>query len=145
MRLGGVSLAAIRMLVADTNIIAYLYLENEFTPLAERLLEKDPHWCAPVLWRSELRNVLALYVRKKLLTVDDAVAIQTYAESLLVGNEYHLDSLSVLQLASASGQAAYDCEFIALAERLQVPLVTTDKKLLKAFPANAIPLSSAVA
>ena len=62
---------------------------------------------------------------------------------VIAGNEYHLDSPSVLKLAAASGLAAYDCEFVALAQRLGVPLVTTDKKLLSAFPAVAATLASA--
>ena len=59
------------MIVVDTNVIAYLFLPGEYTPLAERLLQKDPDWVAPVLWRSELRNVFALYVR--LVTQDKKV------------------------------------------------------------------------
>lgn len=62
------------MIVVDTNIITYLYLPTEYTALAERLLEQDPDWIAPSLWRSELRNVLAHYLRKRLLTFDKAFA-----------------------------------------------------------------------
>ncbi len=50
------------MIVVDTNVIAYLYLSNERSQQVERLLEKDSEWAAPLLWRSELRNVLALYL-----------------------------------------------------------------------------------
>lgn len=32
------------------------------------------------------------------------------------------------------GCTAYDCEFVALSQRLGVPLVTLDRALLKAFP-----------
>ena len=49
------------MIVADTNVIAY---PSPYTELAERLFGTDPHWIAPVLWRSEMRNVLALYLRR---------------------------------------------------------------------------------
>jgi hypothetical protein len=41
------------MIVVDTYIIAYMYLSAERSHQAERLLSVDPHWCAPVLWRSE--------------------------------------------------------------------------------------------
>jgi predicted nucleic acid-binding protein len=130
------------MIVVDTNTIAYLYIASEFTPLAERLAAKDSHWAAPTLWRSEMRNVLALYLRKKLLTFDHVLAIQAQAEAHLAGNEYTLESRDVLKIASDSGFSAYDCEFIALAQILGVPLVTTDKKLLRAFPAVAVSLES---
>ncbi|UZR30848.1 PIN domain-containing protein [Methylococcus mesophilus] len=54
------------MIVVDANILAYLYLPTAFTPLAERLLEHEPDWRVPLLWRSELRNVLTLYLRRRL-------------------------------------------------------------------------------
>jgi hypothetical protein len=43
----------------------------------------------------------------------------------------------VLGLASRPGCSAYDCEFVALAMDLEVPLVTCDRKLAKAFPTVA--------
>ncbi|WP_081576805.1 type II toxin-antitoxin system VapC family toxin, partial [Acidithiobacillus thiooxidans] len=125
----------------DSNVIAYLYLPGEFTAEAERLLERDPDWVAPLLWRSELRNILALYIRKKLLEFDQAFRIQREAETLLADHEYDVDSFEVLTLARDSGCSAYDCEFIALARQLDVKLVTMDAKLRKAFPATTIGLS----
>ncbi|MBU2841551.1 type II toxin-antitoxin system VapC family toxin [Acidithiobacillus thiooxidans] len=129
------------MIVVDSNVIAYLYLPGEFTAEAERLLERDPDWVAPLLWRSELRNILALYIRKKLLEFDQAFRIQREAETLLADHEYDVDSFEVLTLARDSGCSAYDCEFIALARQLDVKLVTMDAKLRKAFPATTIGIS----
>jgi predicted nucleic acid-binding protein len=63
--------------------------------------------------------------------------LQREAESLLSGNEYEMDSLDVLTLVRDSDCSAYDCEFVALAKRLGVDLVTMDKKVLRAFPAIA--------
>nr|WP_299246010.1 type II toxin-antitoxin system VapC family toxin [uncultured Halomonas sp.] len=126
------------MIVADTNTIAYLYLPTEHTEAAESVLKKDAQWLVPRLWRSELRNILALYMRKGLLELTTAYQIQGQAEKLLAGNEYELDSLSVLVLAEETGCSAYDCEFVALAQRFDIPLVTSDKKLLRAFPEQAI-------
>ncbi len=131
------------MIVVDTNVTAYLYLPSEYTELAERLLRQDPDWVVPTLWRSEFRNVLALYLRKQLLRFDRAYAIQREAEALLAGREYELDSYDVLRLAEASGCSAYDCEFVALAGKLGVRLVTMDRKVLDAFPAIARSLVAA--
>ena len=130
------------MIVVDTNVIAALYLPSDHTMRAETLLQQDPHWIAPSLWRSELRNVLALYMRKQLLTFDQAYNIQTEAESLLAGREYDVDSLEILRMTQASGCSAYDCEFAALARRMAVKLITLDKQLLAAFPDNTIALNS---
>ena len=121
------------MIVVDTNIIAALYLPSDLTAQAENLLQREPQWAAPVLWRSEFRNVLALYLRKKILSFDEAYRIQSEAESLLADNEYDMASFEILQLAEVSGCSAYDCEFIALAKRLNVRLFTQDKQILAAF------------
>lgn len=122
------------MIVVDTNVIAYLYLPGELTARAERLLEKDADWAVPLLWRSELRNVLATYLRSGLLELEGAYRIQREAEALLGHSEYEVESFDVLRLAAESGCSAYDCEFVALAKRLDTKLVTTDARLRKAFP-----------
>lgn len=129
------------MIVVDTNVLAYLYLPGEFTLAAEALLERDHNWTAPILWRSEFRNILAGYMRQKSMTFDQAHALQSEAESLLAGAEYEVDSLKVLELVRDSNCSAYDCEFIALAETLQTKLVTMDAKLLKAFPKVTVRLA----
>ena len=59
--------------------------------------------------------------------------MQREAESLLSGNEYKIDSLDVLTLGRDSECSAYDCEFVALAKRLDVNLATMDKKVLRSF------------
>ena len=125
------------MIVVDTNILAYLYLPAEHTQKAEALLANDPDWIVPTLWRSEFRNVLALYLRKNLLTFEHALAIQDEAESLLQDNEFVVTSFDVLQLVQNSECSAYDCEFVSLAQNMNVPLITMDKKILKNFPNTA--------
>ena len=129
------------MIVVDSNVVAYLYLPGEHTAKAEALLERDPDWAAPVLWRSEFRNILAGYLRRRTLTFDQACSLQREAEDLLTGAEFEVDSEAVLDLVRASDCSSYDCEFIALANALQVALVTMDAKLLRAFPKRALPLA----
>lgn len=126
------------MIVVDTNIIAYLYLQGEHTTQAEAVLQKDAEWVAPSLWKSEFRNVLAFYLRQRHLSLEDAHAIMQEAELLLQGREYDVSSPRVLDLAAASRCSAYDCEFVALAQDLDVSLVTADKKILTAFPETAV-------
>lgn len=122
------------MIVVDANILAYLQLPGIHTPAAEALLQSDPDWAAPALWRSEFRNVLAGYLRRGALTLDQACRIQDETEDLMRGTEYEVDSASVLRLLPDSGCSAYDCEYVALATKLGVSLVTRDKQVLRAFP-----------
>lgn len=130
------------MIVVDSNVVAYLYLPGDHTAKAEALLERDPDWAVPVLWRSEFRNILAGYLRRKSLTFAQACGLQSEAEDLLAGSEFEVDSKAVLALVRDSDCSAYDCEFVALAQKLQIKLVTMDAKLLKAFPKHADSLAA---
>ncbi len=86
--------------------------------------------------------MLAFYLRQGLLSLDDARAIIREAELFLQGREYGVSSVRVLDLAAASRCSAYDCEFVALAQDLDVPLVTADKKILTAFPETAVSMAA---
>jgi predicted nucleic acid-binding protein len=130
------------VIVVDTNVLAYLYLPGEHTSHAEALLERDPDWAAPVLWRSEFRNILAGYMRRRALTFEQAREVQAEAESLLSGSEHDVDSQQVLELVRDSDCSAYDCEFIAVAMKLGARLVTMDARLLRAFPRHAVALTA---
>ena len=129
------------MIVVDTNVIGYLFLSSEQSLFAEQALKIDSEWAAPLIWRSELRNVLALYMRKNIIKLEHAQRIMNSALELLRGREYEVSSYDVLSLASESGCSAYDCEFIAVANELKVSLLTSDKQLFQKFPEVTISLS----
>jgi predicted nucleic acid-binding protein len=132
------------MIVVDTNVVAYLLIPGERTPRARAALLKDPEWAAPILWRSEFRNVLALYMRRNRLSLADALSLAEEAEGLFEGREHSVESRDVLSLCSTSGCSGYDCEFAALAVRLGVPLVTADAELLQRIPSASISLDAFV-
>lgn len=125
------------MIVVDANVLASLYLPTDYTAGAEALFERDSDWVAPVLWRSEFRNILAGYMRRRTLSFDQARDVQSEAESLLSGSEYEVESRQVLELVHDSDCSAYDCEYVALAMTLGVKLVTMDTTILRAFPKHA--------
>ncbi len=126
------------MIVVDTNIIGYLYLSSERSGQAEKVLLKDSQWSVPILWKSELRNVLAQYLGRGILSFEDVVRIMDEATRLMDGREYEVASMDVLQLVRESKCSAYDCEFVALARNLNVPLVTVDIQILREFPTDAV-------
>lgn len=129
------------MIVVDTNILAYLYIQGERSNQVENLLIADANWCTPVLWRSEFRSVLGLYLRKALLSLEEVLLIIDQAEKLLIDNEYELPSANIMRLVNECNCSAYDCEFVALAQFLRVPLVTEDRKILTEFPEFAVSVS----
>ncbi len=130
------------MIVVDTNIISYLYISGERSRQVERLLSVDAHWSAPVLWRSEFRSVLGRYLRSNYLSLDEVLHIIQQAEQLLSENEYEVPSAHIMQLVNSSKCSAYDCEFVALAQHLDVPLITADKTILREFPGIAKPIDT---
>ncbi len=129
------------MIVVDTNIPAYLTIPGGQQSRAAELLARDPVWLAPLLWKSEFRNILATYLKRKEFSLEHAIAIQEEAENLVQDVSLIADSRAILELTHASGCTAYDCEFVALAQELNVPLITNDRQILKAFPDIAIPLA----
>jgi predicted nucleic acid-binding protein len=125
------------MIVVDTNVLAYLWLPGQRTAAAENLLRNDPDWTAPLLWRSEFRNVLAGCLRRGDLNLETALQIVDGAEGQMRGREFAVPSAQVLARVDESDCSAYDCEFIVLAEELGVALITSDERLLKSFPSVA--------
>ncbi|HEU4369039.1 MAG TPA: type II toxin-antitoxin system VapC family toxin [Methylomirabilota bacterium] len=126
------------MIVVDTNLVVYFWISGERTAHAEAVLRRDAAWAAPVLWRSEFRSALIRLVRLQAVTLDFAHDVVTRAEQAMSGREYSVVSHRVLTLAERSGCSAYDCEFVALAADLGVPLVTSDAHVLRAFPDRAV-------
>lgn len=130
------------MIVVDTNIIGYLFLTSSKSLLCEQAFRKDPIWAAPLLWRSEMRNVLAMYLRGGYLNLDDARQIMNAASALMQSQEYEVTSEHVLDLVNTSACSAYDCEFVALAQDLGQSLVTADQQILRDFPEIAVSLEA---
>ena len=130
------------MIVVDTHLIAGLWLPCAHTDLAERTARKDPEWVTPHLWRSEFRNLLAGLIHKKQISLDLAFRLVEEAETFLTRHECAVPAKKVMQLAATSGCSAYDCEFVALAMELDVPLVSTNPGVLAKFPGIAVPLEA---
>jgi predicted nucleic acid-binding protein len=126
------------VIVVDTNVRVYLLMPGERTEQAERVFRRDPVWVAPLLWRSEFRSVLAVYMRQALLSLDHALQLMDRAEILMQGKEYEVSSGHVLSLVAGTRCSAYDGEFVALAQDLGLSLVTSDARLLAEFPATTI-------
>ena len=132
------------MIVVDSNVIAYCWIHGARTEAAHRLRRLDADWHAPVSWRSELRNILAGSRRDGSLDEQQVTRIMAAAEAGLAGREHHLPSERVFQVIEASRLSAYDAEFVALAEILDVTLVTEDRAVLSAFPERAISIEAAI-
>jgi predicted nucleic acid-binding protein len=130
------------VIVVDSNVIAYCWVNGPLTDLAQRVRVKEPDWHVPILWRSEMRSILTGYLRDSSLTRPQVARIMDAAENALAGSEHLVPSASVFEIVGKSRLAAYDCEFVALASVLAVPLVTADKAVLKAWPQRALTMEA---
>ena len=131
------------MIVADTNLLVYLYITGDKSSIALRVLEKDPHWVVPPLWQSEFRNVLAGYMRKG-MSLKKAQQIMGNALNAMKSRQVEPSSNKILELIEKSRCTAYDSEFIALAQQIGTVVVTADRQLLNSFPKIAISLEEFV-
>lgn len=119
------------MIVVDTNVIAYFLIEGERTPLARRLWRHEPRWRVPVLWRHEFLNVLASYARTGGIAPPAAKRLWQTASRFCAPMEVEVDLGTALQLALDQDISAYDAWYLTLADTLDVPLVSEDRRLRK--------------
>lgn len=134
------------MIVVDTDVVAYAFVRHDRgrAHLTDRVTEIDRDWAVPVLWLSEFRNVLASLMRFRGLDPEQAKRLALAAERQLEARTIPVYSPDVLDLVSRSGLTAYDCEFVAAARALGVPLVTGDRRIADAFPETAVTMEDFV-
>jgi len=122
------------VIVADTNLVAYLLIDGDRTLSARQLWQQDPDWHLPVLWRHEFLNVLASYARHSQAPIADIQELWRLALNLFTDKEHEADMEDAVQLAISYRISAYDAQFVSLAQTLGTILVTEDRQLLKQFP-----------
>ena len=125
------------MIVADVNLLVYLFVRGPWTSFAEAALVRDPVWVTPPLYRYELLNVMATNIRAGVLTIDQAKRIMEEIERT-VRVVADPDRTEVLRTSVASRLATFDCEYVVLAGTLGTRIVTADKGILSRFRDNAI-------
>jgi predicted nucleic acid-binding protein len=72
------------------------------------------------------------------MTLAQAIGTMEKAELLWRNREYAVPSDDVLELTAKHNVSAYDAEFVVLARRLKIPLVTYDGPVKKLFPNIAV-------
>ena len=115
------------MIVADTNLVLALSCRSDNTKRAFEILARDPEWIAPPIWESELRNALLKLIRSGSIGIQTANAATAFASKWVT--TLPVSSLAVLRIAESHGITAYDTEFAALGEWLEVPVLSYDTDL----------------
>jgi len=125
--------------VVDTNVVAYFLLGTEaYVDEARASLRALSNPVAPAHWEAELTNVVWMAMRAGVLSTEEGptrlglarrLGIESVATSTLCQG--------ALLRAVTSGVPVYDTLFVELAARLDCPLLTFDKAVLRAFPSIA--------
>ena len=133
------------MLIVDTNVVAYLLIEGDYTAAARSLHRRDDDWRSEAFIMIEFTNVLTASIAAR--RMNSALAHQFLADaaSLLHGKLTSLPHDSILSLAVQYRVTAYDARFLALAQQFDTPLVTEDEKLRAAAPKLTQSLAEALA
>ena len=132
--------------VVDANVVIKLFVDEDLSETARTLLgrmgnpEPDEFY-APDLLFAECGNVLWKYVRfhgydpqlarENLSDLTD-LALQIVPTAELVSDAFELGNLY--------GITVYDACYFALAQRLTLPLVTADEKLVKHLERTKLPI-----
>ena len=86
----------------------------------------------PAIWRLEVANVIATYVRSRGLLVDSARTMLAEILSLPVAVIDESPTPTIMQLAIDRGLTSYDASYLDVALRSGWPLVTLDRELVRA-------------
>lgn len=133
-------------MIVDANVLLYFHINHpDYSAEATKAIEAADRCFAPELWRSELRSALFQYVASEKatdlpgseLTLEKAIEHMAVAERI-VTHSFSVGSEEVLRLAYESGCSPYDCEYVQLAQEMELALVTYDRKLQRAFPNVAL-------
>ena len=114
--------------VIDTSVVVKWYAAEEDSLIARRLVGAD--LVAPDLILVELGHALWKKHRLEQLVAEQAHAgLRHLQETVALLPSASLVTVA-LQRAFELDHAVYDCVFLVLAERLQLPLITSDEKLV---------------
>lgn len=119
------------MIVADTCLVFHLFNETLLTGSAQKIIDKDPYWVLPPLWREEYANVLSKLARKEGRAIDDVINHFNYTIDELKNCEINVDTKKALQISIEYKISVYDAHFVALAIDFNTLLVTEDKEIIK--------------
>lgn len=133
------------MIVVDANILIYSLIEGDYTPLVNKLRERDTDWRTTGLCLHEILNVLATYQRRDLLTLAQCKKLLAHAEHFMKVAQCEVKMDAALAVAAKYAVTGYDAQYVALAKSLGAQLITEDRKLREAVPGIAFSMQEFLA
>jgi predicted nucleic acid-binding protein len=124
--------------VLDTSIALKWFLDDEgdraYSLSILNSLSDDHRPIVPWLWYYEIASVLLIQVHRKRISFEDAEAFLHLIGEMAIDTDPpdKIGILGLAQLARGHRLTGYDAAFLELANRLGLPLVTSDKELIRA-------------
>lgn len=107
---------------------------GDASALADEIVAGTTRAHAPDLIGPECANAMLRLVRAQRVTVDDAAELIDVASTApIVRHPSAPHTRAALELAVGLGISAYDAFYAVLAEGLELPLVTADRRLVEAI------------
>jgi predicted nucleic acid-binding protein len=119
------------MIVADANLLVYRYVRGPMSSLADAARAKEGDWRVPPFWKCEFTSAVLKMVRAEALTHAEATTAISDAHAEFASRETVVPQDRALAAALRYGTSAYDAQYVALAEMLNVSCVTADEPLAK--------------
>ena len=131
------------MIVVDCDVIAYLLIEGEKTSLARTLWTRENNWWMPELWLHEFLNILGHQRTRRESEVEDLPGtLGSSSLSMFEAKSRQADMGYTLSLAARYRLTAYDAQYIALAQSMDVLLISEDRGLRQAVPQSVRSMKS---
>ena len=125
--------------VVDASVAAAAFFQETHSDAARGLLSSGRALHAPDLIWAELANVI--WKRYRLSEIDEAEASDLLADTLALPLRITpADELleAALELAMRTGRTVYDCLYLALAVKTDTPMITANRRLVRALAAGPL-------
>lgn len=118
-------------LIVDASVAFKLCMPEPGSDIAERLLTSSTAITAPDLMLVELGSALRKAVRRGMLPVLGAESgLERIVRLFPVLHSASVLARRAFRIANDLDHAIYDCFYLALVEREQIPLVSADERLI---------------
>jgi predicted nucleic acid-binding protein len=118
--------------VVDASVIIKWYVPENDYAAARAMRTAEIELAAPDLLFVEMSNILWKLVRRREMESMRAIEIiEEVATSPFITFSTQSLARDALELGIATGLSAYDASYVALAIRLNTPLITADEKLVR--------------
>ncbi len=129
--------------IVDASVVLAWCLEDEATPATELLLDRQRSDAAtaPSLLMVEVANVLVMAVRRGRMSGPKRDELLDWVLHLPIGVESIPPPTIVVRIVALADKHAltvYDATYLELALRLNLPLASLDKDLVKAASAEGV-------